>query len=696
MMGDFNSSDVSSILSKEELLKRADKAYDYKNYGEALQLYERYCNMERNCRREWLRQGKIHAMIAREKRELDYYNIAKTAFDTAIRLDPRDNETISELTSLTEYYANALANVPAHLKIATKLMKNLLFYSQNNAQIYYGIAQIYLKRNKLIESVYYLRRCVELDSEFVAALLSLAKVYNTMSQSMNCAEILSHALKQHPNDPNLLNLEAIIYYQDGFHKRAHDSWMKALRHTSHAETIAAIAGNVAKMKFEDGEYEEAISLYTKYNVQNGPLNLTIQQCYIFFLNILVGSKIGDLEITPEYVQSEHFKISKFLPHKPRIHDEKLHISHDLLKRRLKTKSQINIGYIGGNFSLHSVAHFILPVIQNHDRETFKVYIYANQLFSDEITAKFKEGCEYRDVYFLSREECADLIEKDKIDILIDLAGHTAGNKIDVLSIRPTPIQMLWIGYPNTSGITAIDYYVTDAVIDPPDTSQQFTEKLLRLKRCFHTYMPFVEPQIIQEERDHVVFGCFNKFHKISDEVIRCWNRILSSEGLENAELLVKGDAIYKDGESEDEREAKFKKKFDSNVRDRVKTLPFVPSKAEHLSLYNKVDVSLDTFPYSGTTTTCESLLMGVSVVTLFKKGIHAHNVSSSFLKELGLETIAEDYDEYVEIARKLARKRPKKIDLRRKLKESYILDHSAFTKDFESSLIDLIETLPDT
>jgi predicted O-linked N-acetylglucosamine transferase (SPINDLY family) len=255
---------------------------------------------------------------------------------------------------------------------------------------------------------------------------------------------------------------------------------------------------------------------------------------------------------------------------------------------------------------------------------------------------------------MSDAQATECIQSDKIDILVDLAGHTANNRLLLFAQKPVPIQVNWIGYPATSGLSAMDYRIVDRYTDPPGLTEQFySEVLMRLPESFICYLP----EICSPEVDrlpalftgHITFGSFNNVNKMSPEVSEAWIDILKA--VENSHFVIKSKGLN----IPKVRDNIMKVFRQGGISDqRITLLAELPSTREHLDVYNSIDISLDTFPYNGTTTTCESLWMGVPVITLTGTA-YAARVGTSILSNVGLpELIAGTADEYKSIAVNLA------------------------------------------
>jgi len=279
---------------------------------------------------------------------------------------------------------------------------------------------------------------------------------------------------------------------------------------------------------------------------------------------------------------------------------------------------------------------------------------------------------------------AERIRSDGIDILVDLAGHTAGNRLKVFSAKPAPVQVAWVGYPETRGLTAVDYRISDAVLDPEGSERFSSEKLIRLPHsfCWRSRFeagPVQAPPVTRT--GHITFGSLNQLHKMTPQVIELWARVLRTEP--RSHLFLVASALA--NPSVEERVAAFF--ADAGIgRDRLVLAPTVPS-PDHLALYNQIDIALDPFPFNGHTTSCEAMWMGVPVVTLCGDR-RASRTGASMLTVIGLsELIAATADAYVEIAVSLAhdldRLAALRAGMRERLQTSPLCDIEAMTRAVE-------------
>jgi protein O-GlcNAc transferase len=346
-------------------------------------------------------------------------------------------------------------------------------------------------------------------------------------------------------------------------------------------------------------------------------------------------------------------------------------------RTLIKNDKIKIGYVSGDFNIHVTSHNILPILQNHNLEIFDVYCFSNNDYDVNLYSKFKMF----DIRNMDKYKLAQYICSFEIDILIDLSGHINLNRLDVFTLRPAPIQMTYIGYPNTTGLTAIQYRITDAIADHPETTQQYTENLIRLPGCFLLFEALYNKNQIKDTiKDNIILGALNKPIKNSEETLDTWKQIL--ELCPNTKLLIRIDDF-------DYYQNKLNVDFD-----RLLPITFIKDEEAFYKLYSQIDILLDTFPYSGTITTCKSLYNSVPVVTLYNKNIHAHNVSASILIHSGFpELVAYSNKEYIQIVKSLV-ENPEKIDDYKKnisAKFEKLMDPKPFMIHYEKMLSDLYD-----
>jgi protein O-GlcNAc transferase len=350
-----------------------------------------------------------------------------------------------------------------------------------------------------------------------------------------------------------------------------------------------------------------------------------------------------------------------------------------MEPRNRTNNDVlNIGIVSGDFIDHPVSFFINTFLEHHTTN-FKVVCYSQSTGS---SPKLQENDQYKIIKNVSADDAVKLIKSDDIDILIDLSGHTAANRLDIFAKRAAPVQISYCGYPYTTGLVNMDYRITDKVCDNPNVfDKNYTEKLLFMDNCFLCWGGKIDVELEDNSTDQFIrIGCFNRLNKINDDMIALFNKVL--ENVHNTLLVFKTKALL----NEDVKE-KFLEKF-NKYKDRVSVLKCTVLHDAHLKVYNQIDVAIDTFPYSGTTTSCEALSVGVPVYTIYNNDTfyHPQNVTTSLLVNSGLdEFVCKDADDIVSRLQTLSLK-----GLRERIYNSFtygkVCDKKVYTANFEELL----------
>lgn len=365
---------------------------------------------------------------------------------------------------------------------------------------------------------------------------------------------------------------------------------------------------------------------------------------------------------------------------PYVHEE---------ARRIK-KKKLRIGYLSPDFREHAVASFLEPLLKRYDGDRFTVYCYSTGR-PDAVTKKLRAGhVHWRDLRGRSPQTAARQVFDDNIDILMDLSGHTQGSCLPVMAYRPAPVQLAGIGYMNTTGLSSVDYFLSDEVCLP--TSEEagtgFTEKILRLPHSHLCYAPGIVREMPAAGTEapclrngYVTFGSFNNFAKVTDETLMLWRGIL--EQVKDSRLIIKGKicSIPSGQAIVRERLARL-----GICLDRTELRPYSP---DYLEQYRDIDIALDAMPYNGGLTTCEALYMGVPVISMRGRS-HGSRFGASILANAGVrELVAENDIGYVRRAVQLGNS-PELIGayhsgLREHLRQSPLMDSRQYMKELESA-----------
>lgn len=384
----------------------------------------------------------------------------------------------------------------------------------------------------------------------------------------------------------------------------------------------------------------------------------------------------DASLRPEAVLAEHRRWNQAFgrpgavaPERPREPD-----------RRLR------IGYVSPDFRAHPVGNFVAGPIHHHDREQVEVFCYAAVPRPDALTERLRAAADaWRDVARLDDRALAEAIRADAIDILVDLSGHMAGGRLPAFAHRPAPVQVAWAGYPFSTGADAIGWAIVDAAVAPPGAEALFSERLMRLPRVWTCYTPAEGLPALAEAtgRPGLAFGSFNNPQKIDEATVALWAELLRAA--RGATLLLKSPA-FEDPAVRDE----FRRRF-ARAGAPADAVEFAGASSwqAHLAAIASVDVALDPLPYTGATTTIESLLMGVPVVTLAGNAYFRRH-AVGMLGDVGLgDLVAEDTDSYLAAALALAGDASRRAALRRGLRAAMlaapVCDAPGFTRDLEAA-----------
>jgi protein O-GlcNAc transferase len=350
--------------------------------------------------------------------------------------------------------------------------------------------------------------------------------------------------------------------------------------------------------------------------------------------------------------------------------------------------RLRIGYVSPDFRSHAVSHFIEPILTSHDREQFDVYCYAHVASPDPITHLLQKRADHwREIVGRSDQEIDRLIREDQVDILVDLAGHTAHNRLAVFGRRPAPVQVSMIGYPSTTGLQAMDYKIADAITDPPGAERFYTERLLRLEGTFWCFRPLDDQEEVGElparSSGHITFGSVNNFAKITPAVLDLWARIVAA--VPGSRLHLQTTAL---GSQSTRRHVLETMRRHGVGADQL-SLTGWTGFAEYIDLIRTFDLALDPFPFNGGTTTCHLLFYGVPIIALAGER-QVSRMGASMLNAVGLsDLVAESADEYLRKAVQLARDLPRLDHVRRGLRPamlaSPLCDAIGFTRKLEAA-----------
>ena len=383
--------------------------------------------------------------------------------------------------------------------------------------------------------------------------------------------------------------------------------------------------------------------------------------------------------------SEKFSAADFRS----LYDDYKKFSADIIPyaKKFYNHGKIRVGFLSADFQWHVAMAWSWDLLTGLDKKFFSVYCYSASAHSDVVTKNLRGTVDaWRDVSNLSDAQAAELIRNDEIDILFDLAGHTSGSRLRVMEYRPASVQISGLGYMNSTGLDAMDYFLSDVHCagDTQAMNDYFTEKIIILPQTHFCYNCQIKLDVAAPpcvSKGYVTFGSLNHFAKVTDSILSVWKKIL--DAVPNSRLLLK-HRIFNTADGRKFVEKKLQR-LDFDIK-RIEMRPFTNIPAKD---YNDIDIALDTFPYTGGVTTCEALYMGVPVISMYG-GRHGTRFGLSILKNIGLGDLAVNTaDEYVRRATALANDWNLLVTLRKNLrgmmKNSPLMNPTDYVRAVESA-----------
>lgn len=668
----------NTIKRYEDAINSYDKAFEirsdfaeaHNNKGNALfnlGRYQQSCSSYKRAIDLQTYFAEAYNNLGSALNELGCFEESLIVYEKAIMLKPNFCEALNNKGNLLNYfekYEDALVSY----KRATNIRLDFSELHYNIGAVFYSLGMYQVAINSF-------KGAICLQPIFSKSYNNLGNTLNRLGLSARAITCYNMGIKCQPDFFEAYSNLGKALNDRGQHNKAILSLNKALSINSrHAETY----NNLGNALNDIGKYKEAITCYDKaidlkpdyasaYNNKNLALNYSpyFSNTFIFQQHLRFGKHFGERKIRPPWNTA----------------------SDKITNRRLR------VGYVSPDFNTHSVAYFFEPLLEHHDSKTVETFCYYNDIKIDDTTRRLIEYSEHwRSVVNISDSSVVDLIKEDKIDILVDLTGHTAKNRLLVFANKPAPIQISWLGYPNTTGLKTIDYRFTDSIADPiGEADKLYSERLIRLNNgflcykgnkniCYHRCPP-------NQERGHITFGSFNNLSKLTPQVVKIWSKILIA--IPNSHLILKAQQLtYNKQRYFDlfQQQGVFK--------ERLRLYGHLPNANDHLGLYNSIDICLDPFPFNGATTTCEALWMGVPVVTLAGDN-HAGRVGASILTNLGMtDLIAQNIPDYIDTAIKIARHENYLKDLKQQLRDkmlnSTLCDGDAFAKKVEQVYVKIL------
>lgn len=625
---------------------------------------------------------------------------------------------------------------------AQKLIERAIGEEADNPNYHLNLGIVRKALGRLDQAVAAYREAVRLKGEFAEALCNLGNVLWEQGAMEEAAEVSRRAVAARPDLPQAHNNLGNALKALGRPGEAIAAYQQSLRLRPNDATVCRNLGNLLQL---EGRDDEALALLQKavkldphgalgyhclgHAYQDKGWFLEARRCYEQALSmapadadllVSLGNVLKDLG-EPEQALARYREALRINPRSSAAWSNMLFTTNYLVAAdRMQVfaehlawgrqviasvprpgshandrdpQRRLRVGYVSPDFRSHAVACFLLPILQYHNPRDVEVFCYAQVPNPDGITTLMQRHAQHwRNTCGVPDEKVAQMILDDRIDILVDLAGHTDNNRLPVFARRPAPVQVTYLGYSNTTGLETIDYRISDAAADPEDDATPYCEKLIRLEGGFTCYAPPIEVGDVAPlpalSNGFVTFGSIANPAKLNDQVIHGWSRVLLA--VPQSRLLMARDCYR------DEIRSRLIERFVGYgiSPERLMIEEALPSpQVPRIRVYDRIDISLDTFPYTGHTTVCESLWMGVPVVSLIGRTLVARQ-SASILTYAGLEQLlARTPEDFARIATDLAGDLPRLAELRAGLRQrvahSALCDADGFTRRLESVYRDI-------
>jgi predicted O-linked N-acetylglucosamine transferase (SPINDLY family) len=542
------------------------------------------------------------------------------------------------------------------------------------------------------------------DPNFVPALINVGALLRTRGKP-EAVEYYKRALTRSPRDANVYSNLGHALATLGRYEEALESLYKAIEINPHMDAaydnLAFLLNKLNRFQESAEAGEKAVRLNpANANAWNNLASSYQRQARI---EEAIGAYRKAVELNPGLAMA-HSNVLFCMLFSPRYTPEQIAEAHRLWARqrtnnlvpqaqpsvpRNADKKPLRVGFLSPDLRVHPVGSFLAPVFRSRKKEEWEAVCYSDVLVADSMTEWFRSRADmWRDTAGLSNDEAARLIANDGIDISFDMAGHTGNNRLLLFANRNAPVQVTWMGYLHTSGLSTIDYLIAVATCIPEGEEHFYAEKIFRMPDGLFCYDPpeFAPPvnALPAKERGYMIFGSMNQLAKVRPEVIRLWSRILTM--LPKSRIVFRARALN-DKAGRDRLALQFA--ACGIPEHRIDMLPHT-SLPEYFATYHEVDIHLDPFPYAGGTTTCDALWMGVPTVILLGERFCTRH-SASHLRNAGLgELVADDTNGYLRIAMGLAsdldRLSEMRAGMREKIAKSPLLDAERFGENFTKCL----------
>lgn len=594
----------------------------------------------------------LSGVIAQQRGELDS---AEKSISKAISI----NATVAD-------YHNNLGIVlrkQGKLDAAARSYQQAISLKPEFTEAHNNLGVVFKHQNKLEAAIECYHKALAITPEYIDAHINAGSLSRDLGKPDIAIEHLQLAIAIKPDSAEAYNSLGLVLREKGELNESVSCYHKAL---SIQPNYADAYNGLGSALMEQGKQRQALITYEK--------GLTFDSSNALLHHSLIFAASRDCAGDSAKVFALSTRFGK------QLESGIIHEPHD---NDATPGKRLRIGYVSGDLRRHSVAYFIGPVLEHHDKQQVEIFCYYNYHTADHITHKLMALTDHwRPIFNMPDEEAAGLIRQDAIDILVDLSGHTAYNRLPLFARKPAPVQVTWIGYPATTGLSAMDYRLTNAYMDPPGWNEVYhTETLVRLSTstCFQPIQPLPEIEPLPALKNgYITFASFHTPGKITPTTIALWAQILAA--IPDAKLL----------QCPDTAKERMIRQFQALgiAADRVEFLPSQPL-PQYLALHNQVDIMLDTFPYNGGTISRHALWMGVPVLTMAGKSA-VSRVGLALMTQLGLASfVAENTQDLVNNACRwagnLERLAQVRAGLREKMQQAPFSRFTLFVRELETA-----------
>ena len=650
------------------------RAADYRvNYGIALNEAERW--------------GESEPVLRSLLSDIPDHPLALLNLGNSLHSQGRSQEAVAlylRSLELNPTYHDARVNLAVALKSlgrhdqAAAELRSALGVAPTHRQALFEQGRLLADQKRYPEAEQVLRRLISIDPSHHQAMYCLGIVLSDQGNWPQATEAYAEVVRMRPDLPEAYQAMAVTLRYCNRITESIVALEKALQLRPDFTLALQSYGSVLA---EAGRIEEGIEVWRR-SLQIDPRQPDLRSNIVYTLSMVDGVTRADLWREHRAWAEHHAKHAS-----EATRPAKAPISSASDRRKIR------IGYISPDLRLHSVCYFLIPLLQSHEKGRFEIFCYSDVSNPDQTTSEVRRlSDQWRDVRGKPSDQVHRLIQEDQIDILIDLAGHTMGNRMELFGLRVAPMQASWLGYPETTGLPTVDFKIADRVVYPESENGKYSsERILRLPNGYHCYLaPPGCPDISDlpaRDNGYITFGSFSSLAKLTPATVGLWSEVLKQ--VPDSKLLLKARQLA-DPTIRDRYCSMFA--ACGIPRSRLRLELAIAETTEHLGFYKEIDLALDTYPYNGTTTLCEGLWMGVPPVSLCGP-VPASRVGSSLLHSLGLgDWVAQTPEEFVAIAKGKSQDvdglATLRMGLRERFSKSTLGSPGRFALEFESALVE--------